>query len=513
MHCKGPAALLAVAALAFTASAQNITGTILIKKKLTKRSVTPSVSVYQRGPTVQLGHDNQTDPLSFERSRVVIWLEGPPPAGVAPASMISSPLPQVAQLDRRFSPDLLVIPAGSIVSFPNMDPIFHNICSLSHAKSFDLGSYDQGQTREISFPKAGIVDVYCHLHPNMEATIIVTPNRWYARADATSGQYRIPDVSPGQYTVVAWHKYAGFFRKTVTLDADHDAVADFFIPLQADARQEPAVTTRFRTRAFLICFIPFAALLAGSFWMVQRFVQSTVREGLRSSLRENQLTIASMHARGDLQNSRFLSVVGENAALKAGIQILLSNPASPAARRTVEDQLRELGEHMGFDFLLVAAPNGTPLAGVIRHTDAGHPSQLVPLDTKSLDHNRSGLLILDGRTLRIASVAIDQDNGNLGSLSVGEYFTFSGLASPAVLLHNGRAIASNIPNIPLDRLSLSFVGWAIRSSATCASRAPTGSPPLCSPGMAAIACAASPTSMPLPLPFRHACAISFSASY
>ncbi len=239
MHCKGPAALLAVAALAFTASAQNITGTILIKKKLTKRSVTPSVSVYQRGPTVQLGHDNQTDPLSFERSRVVIWLEGPPPAGVAPASMISSPLPQVAQLDRRFSPDLLVIPAGSTVSFPNMDPIFHNIFSLSHAKSFDLGAYDQGQTRKVSFPRAGIVDVYCHLHPNMEATIVVTPNRWYARADAVSGQYRIPNVPPGQYTVVAWHKYAGVFRKTVTLDADHDAVADFFIPLQADARQEP----------------------------------------------------------------------------------------------------------------------------------------------------------------------------------------------------------------------------------------------------------------------------------
>jgi plastocyanin len=239
MQCKGPAVLLAVAALAFTASAQNITGTILIKKKLTKRSVTPSVSVYQRGTNVQLGQDAKTDSLAFERSRVVIWLEGTASAGIMPASATSVPVPQVAQLDRRFSPDLLVIPAGSVVSFPNMDPIFHNIFSLSRAKAFDLGSYDQGQTRKISFPKAGIVDVYCHLHPNMEATIIVTPNRWYARADATSGQYRISNVPPGQYTVVAWHKYAGFFRKTITIDAGHDAVADFFIPLEADASQEP----------------------------------------------------------------------------------------------------------------------------------------------------------------------------------------------------------------------------------------------------------------------------------
>jgi putative nucleotidyltransferase with HDIG domain len=75
-----------------------------------------------------------------------------------------------------------------------------------------------------------------------------------------------------------------------------------------------------------------------------------------------------------------------------------------------------------------------------------------------VNQSRSGLLTLNGRTLLIASVAIDQDNGNLGSLSVGESFTFSGLASPAVLLHNGRAIASNIPDLPLDRISSSLAG-------------------------------------------------------
>jgi plastocyanin len=235
MRCKGPTVFLALAALALGTSAENITGTILIKRKLTKRSVTPAVSVYQRGATVQLGKDTQTDPLAFERTRVVIYLEGAAPAGIVPAS--APPVPQVAQLDRRFSPDLLVISAGSTVSFPNMDPIFHNIFSLSKAKNFDLGSYDQGQSRKVLFPKPGIVDVYCHLHPNMEATIVVTPNRWYARADG-SGQYRIPDVPPGKYTVVAWHKYAGFFRKSITLEAGHDAVADFFIPLEEDPNQE-----------------------------------------------------------------------------------------------------------------------------------------------------------------------------------------------------------------------------------------------------------------------------------
>jgi Carboxypeptidase regulatory-like domain len=116
------------------------------------------------------------------------------------------------------------------VSFPNMDPVFHNIFSLSKPKSFDLGSYDKGETRNVVFAKPGIVYVYCHLHPNMEATVVVTPNRWYARSDG-NGRYRIPDVPPGQYTVVAWHKAAGFFRKSIVVERSHAPNVDFFIPI------------------------------------------------------------------------------------------------------------------------------------------------------------------------------------------------------------------------------------------------------------------------------------------
>jgi plastocyanin len=237
MKLKSFILLFAISSLAAYAAAEDITGTILIKKRLTKQSVTPSVSVYQRGPEVKLGKDAAEDPLVFERSRVVIYLEGPAAAGNATengtesADQVKSDKVEMAQLDRRFSPDLVVIPVGSTVSFPNMDPIFHNVFSLSKPKSFDLGSYDKGDTRKVTFPKPGIVEVYCHLHPNMAATIVITPNRWYARSDS-SGLYRIPNVPPGHYTVVAWHKTAGFFRKSIEVEAGHDSVADFFIPLE-----------------------------------------------------------------------------------------------------------------------------------------------------------------------------------------------------------------------------------------------------------------------------------------
>jgi len=237
MRLKVSVVLIAVWTLAPAARAETISGTILIKKSLTRRNVTPAVSVYQRGTEVKLGPDAPEDPLVYERSRVVIYLEGPvaaPASATAPAAAPSVPV-QMAQLNRRFSPDLVVITAGSAVNFPNMDPIFHNVFSLSKAKSFDLGSYDKGDSRTVVFQKPGIVEVFCHLHPNMAGTIVVTPNRYYARPDAT-GQYSIPDVPPGQYTVVAWHKTAGFFKKQIKIEAGHDAGVDFFIPLEEDAK-------------------------------------------------------------------------------------------------------------------------------------------------------------------------------------------------------------------------------------------------------------------------------------
>ena len=211
-------------------SGQGISGTIEVKTRLTKRSVTASVSVYQRGPVVKLGKEAEGDPLGYERSHVVIYLEGAGPVGDRAEALSPRPMQQI---NRQFSPDLLVVPVGATVSFPNMDPIFHNIFSLSKPRVFDLGSYDKGETRTVNFPTPGIVEVYCHLHPNMEATIFVAPNRWYAMADR-AGHFRIANVPPGQYTVVAWHKTAGFFRKSIVVEPGHDSAADFFIPIEAN---------------------------------------------------------------------------------------------------------------------------------------------------------------------------------------------------------------------------------------------------------------------------------------
>lgn len=193
--------------------------------------------------------------------------------------------------------------------------------------------------------------------------------------------------------------------------------------------------------------------------MIQRFVQSTVRDGLHKSLRESQIAIASIHAKGDLQNSRFLKVAGENSDLKAGMELLLANQNKADARSTVEDQLRELGERMGFDFMLISAPNGTPLAGVVRQGASKiQKGQLAPVEASALSRGNAGFRVIDGRTFQVASVPIDLDDENIGQLSVGEFFDFSDLSTLVVLVHNGKVLESNIPGMSDRDLETGLAG-------------------------------------------------------
>src|SRR2546429_9741325 len=86
---------------------------------------------------------------------------------------------ELRQQNETFVPHVLPITRGSTVEFPNDDPIFHNVFSLSTAASFDLKRYPRGQSRSQEFPKPGIVKVYCHIHSHMSATILVMDHPYF----------------------------------------------------------------------------------------------------------------------------------------------------------------------------------------------------------------------------------------------------------------------------------------------------------------------------------------------
>lgn len=108
----------------------------------------------------------------------------------------------------RFTPHVLPIVAGTTVEFPNNDPLFHNVFSISEAKRFNLGLYGNGTVRSIRFDKAGIVQLLCNVHQEMSAFIVVLKNPYFAVA-AAGQRFRIPNVPPGRHRVRCWQEELG----------------------------------------------------------------------------------------------------------------------------------------------------------------------------------------------------------------------------------------------------------------------------------------------------------------
>lgn len=212
--------------VAHSAMAGELNGRILITKNMTRKRVT--LPAYQlRG--VSTPEPEISRPVD-EYGELMVFLEGDLQGEDKPIRA------ELTQQNHRFDPQMLIVPVGSSVSFPNADPIFHNVFSLSSVKKFDLGYYPAGQTRVIKFDAPGVVQVYCHLHPNMYAAIVVVPNRWYARP-AEDGTFSLKGIPPGAYHVVTWHMTAGFFRRQVQVPANGAVNLVMNIPVRNEQQE------------------------------------------------------------------------------------------------------------------------------------------------------------------------------------------------------------------------------------------------------------------------------------
>ncbi len=134
--------------------------------------------------------------------------------------------PKLAQKDQSFVPRVLAVAAGTQVDFPNLDPIYHNVFSLSPTKRFDLGKYPRGHSRTVKFPKPGLVNVYCDIHSDMAAFLLVLPHRGFAQPGA-NGAYEFPELPPGSYRVTLWHPDAEGETRDVVVPRAGTVTCDF----------------------------------------------------------------------------------------------------------------------------------------------------------------------------------------------------------------------------------------------------------------------------------------------
>ena len=176
---------------------------------------------------------------------VVVWLD--------PIDKSASSRPVVPghftllQKNRMFSPHLLVVPVGSVVAFPNADPFFHNVFSFFNGKRFDLGLYEAGASKEITFSREGVSYIFCNIHPEMSAVILTLGTPFYGVADA-SAHVAMRSVPPGEYQLHIWVEgvmQPALDRMTRRVQISPDAANSLTVDATNVPRQPPQHLNKF----------------------------------------------------------------------------------------------------------------------------------------------------------------------------------------------------------------------------------------------------------------------------
>ncbi len=140
-------------------------------------------------------------PGKHRSTPAVAWLTALP--GTAAPTFEPTGHYALLQKNRTFSPHLQVVPVGGVVEFPNRDPFFHNVFSLFNGRRFDLGLYEAGSSKSVSFSRQGVSYIFCNIHPEMSAVIVSLDTPLYAIAD-DSGAFLLRNIPSGNYKLNLW---------------------------------------------------------------------------------------------------------------------------------------------------------------------------------------------------------------------------------------------------------------------------------------------------------------------
>lgn len=125
-------------------------------------------------------------------------------------------VPSIVQARQKFTPRVLVVTAGSAVTFENRDRVYHNTFSVARARRFDLGKYPPGHRDTVTFERHGVANLHCDIHPDEIGFVVVVPNHVHARPD-TLGRFALPKLPPGEYRLRVWHPRRGEMTRAVTM--------------------------------------------------------------------------------------------------------------------------------------------------------------------------------------------------------------------------------------------------------------------------------------------------------
>jgi plastocyanin len=152
---------------------------------------------------------------------VIVYVDGPKARG-RPERVT------MAMKDKAFRPRVAAVSAGGVVDFPNEDPIFHNVFSVSGANRFDLDLYKRPRSGSWTFSAPGVARVYCNIHPQMSAVVLVRDNPYFTTA-AADGSFTIEHVPAGRWQLKAWQERAPEVSQEIVVATDSRVTAQLVL--------------------------------------------------------------------------------------------------------------------------------------------------------------------------------------------------------------------------------------------------------------------------------------------
>jgi plastocyanin len=225
---RGTLLLCSIAALALGASGgwTASSGATLQGAAIRGRVDLPATSAGDRRPSVtRPGGTGDRRQDAADRRTSVVYLERAPRGAFGDADERRV---RIDQRGERFVPHVVAITVGSVVDFPNSDRTYHNVFSLSEARTFDLGRYAAGKSKAVRFDRPGIVRVFCDIHSHMSAYVLVFAHRFFDVTDA-EGRYRIDNVPAGTYTLMLWNEAIDPEPRQVTVPESGEVEVNFAV--------------------------------------------------------------------------------------------------------------------------------------------------------------------------------------------------------------------------------------------------------------------------------------------
>lgn len=145
-------------------------------------------------------------------ARAAVWLSGPRTPAPAPGGTVV-----LDQRNLSFNPHVLIVRVGTTVELPNNDRVLHNVFSFRDGKRFDLGLYPVGTVRRVTFDHVGLSRIFCNIHPNMAAYVLVVDTPYFGLS-GEDGRFSIPSVPAGTYAYHAWRPGADELTGPASVD-------------------------------------------------------------------------------------------------------------------------------------------------------------------------------------------------------------------------------------------------------------------------------------------------------